>query len=741
MKSSQKSIAKGLLTTLCYISKLEKGISCGQKGERWLSAIAEGESAITLDRYERLHKFSLNSDSDENIIKTPEKKPSRKSFPQRRNSSIGGKKIGRPRKSLKEKLLLKQMNKSSSSSSEEVISTDGEFSGFEENYSSDENRNVSNLISDISSGNKESFAQYAAKHLQKFILENPNISETAARTKLRWRWKKLAKSQAAKRKIRLEKKIESKSRNSGASWLKRKHRTSVEKEHFEDLEVTTAKRKKVEDSKDGKGVYKIVRNEKVCYTCETASTRGGADLIRCKGLCCGIFHLRCVGLSAVPKQDFKCLECQTGEHKCLCCKSAEGTTQRCTVPFCGKFYHEECIQSWPQVSKNRHQEKFVCPRHICHMCAANADDMNDPVARNPPFTRCLRCPTTYHTGEECIAAGSEEVSLNHHICTKHVKLPKNNMHHVNVSWCFCCSKGGSLLLCDQCPAAFHADCMKITAPEGSYVCEDCENGKFPIYGDVVWVKLGLYRWWPGQVLHPRYIPDNIENLPHQQGMFCVHFFGSNDYYWVTRGRAFHYQEGDKGSRAASSKTLEMQFQRAIEEALVAFRAHKARQAQLEAVRSGKGNLKPPPYVKIDSNRPVGNVRLNKLDLAAVNRCDCNPYSENPCGSDEKCLNRMLMFECVREVCGAGERCGNQRFQRRQYANVSCFRTDARGWGLKTTEDIKKGDFVIEYVGELIDDEEFVRRIEEMHNLKEENYYFLTIDKDIMIDAGPKGNLA
>lgn len=49
--------------------------------------------------------------------------------------------------------------------------------------------------------------------------------------------------------------------------------------------------------------------------------------------------------------------------------------------------------------------------------------------------------------------------------------------------------------------------------------------------------------------------------------------------------------------------------------------------------------------------------------------------------------------------------------------------------------------MIEYVGELIDDEEFRRRIEEMHKVKEENYYFLTIDKDIMIDAGPKGNLA
>lgn len=66
----------------------------------------------------------------------------------------------------------------------------------------------------------------------------------------------------------------------------------------------------------------------------------------------------------------------------------------------------------------------------------------------------------------------------------------NTNHKVVSSFC----QGGSLLLCDQCPAAFHADCLEITAPEGGYICEDCENGKFPIYGDIVWVKLGLYRY-------------------------------------------------------------------------------------------------------------------------------------------------------------------------------------------------------------------------------------------------------
>lgn len=52
-----------------------------------------------------------------------------------------------------------------------------------------------------------------------------------------------------------------------------------------------------------------------------------------------------------------------------------------------------------------------------------------------------------------------------------------------------------------------------------------------------------------------------------------------------------------------------------------------------------------------------------------------------------------------------------------------------------------GDFVIEYVGEIIDETEFQRRMTRRQEMRDENYYFLTLDKDRMIDAGPKGNVA
>ena len=83
---------------------------------------------------------------------------------------------------------------------------------------------------------------------------------------------------------------------------------------------------------------------------------------------------------------------------------------------------------------------------------------------------------------------------------------------------------------------------------------------------------------------------------------------------------------------------------------------------------------------------------------------------------------------------------NQRFKRREYAKIAKFKSRA-GWGLRCMEDIKRNQFVIEYVGELIDENECNKRLKEMAARNDRNFYFLTIDKDTIIDAGPKGNLA
>lgn len=92
---------------------------------------------------------------------------------------------------------------------------------------------------------------------------------------------------------------------------------------------------------------------------------------------------------------------------------------------------------------------------------------------------------------------------------------------------------------------------------------------------------------------------------------------------------------------------------------------------------------------LQTNLPYGNVQLYKPDLSEIPRCECKPSQEHPCGPDSECYNRMLYYECHPQTCLAGDKCENQRFQKRQYPESEIFRTSARGWGLKTLVDIKK----------------------------------------------------
>ena len=53
----------------------------------------------------------------------------------------------------------------------------------------------------------------------------------------------------------------------------------------------------------------------------------------------------------------------------------------------------------------------------------------------------------------------------------------------------------------------------------------------------------------------------------------------------------------------------------------------------------------------------------------------------------------------------------------------------------------QGQFVNEYVGELVDEDTCRERIQKAHDNNITDFYFLTLDKDRIIDAGPKGNLS
>ncbi|MED6286101.1 hypothetical protein CHARACLAT_002439 [Characodon lateralis] len=482
------------------------------------------------------------------------------------------------------------------------------------------------------------------------------------------------------------------------------------------------------------------QRDTVCQICEVY----GEGLVMCEGDCNRQFHLECLGLSSPPEGRFTCNECRNGNHPCFGCKSADPEVTRCSMPGCGCFYHDDCVRKLPGTTSGS-GGGFCCPQHSCSTCCLERDVQRASKGR---LIRCIRCPLAYHPSDSCLAAGS--VILTHHImiCSNHGSTKKNGLlsSPVNVGWCFLCAratkknvgKGGKLLCCDSCPASFHPECLEMEMPEGSWSCSDCRAGKKPHYKQIVWVKLGNYRWWPAEICNPRLVPSNIQSLRHDIGDFPVFFFGSHDYYWINQGRVFPYVENDKNF-VTGQININKTFKKALEEAARRFQELKAQRESREALEQERNSRKPPPYKIIKSNKPVGNVQMHVADLSEIPRCNCKPTDEHPCSLDSQCLNRMLQYECHPQVCPAGDRCENQCFSKRLYAETEVIKTEGRGWGLKTNQALRKGDFVTEYVGEVIDSEECQQRIKRAHENHVTNFYMLTLTKDRVIDAGPKGN--
>ncbi|CAG9854075.1 unnamed protein product [Phyllotreta striolata] len=437
----------------------------------------------------------------------------------------------------------------------------------------------------------------------------------------------------------------------------------------------------------------------------------------------------------------------------ICCDSVSKTgfkiRHKCSLPHCSRFYHPECLKLWPQTqwsliqtTKNRFSQEevdsFVCPQHVCHTCASDNPRASMPRCSGDKIAKCLLCPASYHSTNMCVPAGTEIISSTQIVCPRHI----NKSNTINTTWCLICSEGGNLICCENCPTSVHPECLMVNlADDEKFICEDCECGRLPLYDEIVWVKMGHYKWWPGLILYPNEIPHNVMNIKHSAGAFVVKFFGTYDYFWVNRGRSFLFQDGDTIDMrmTTKSKKVKTMYIRAVEEAVIAHKLKKQFKSILTTAT--QSCQKPPPYIKIKVSKPVGNVKLSDMDLSNITACECDPTLPNPCGPDSNCLNRLLWTECNPEVCSAGESCKNQLFEKREYPPLVPCKTEARGWGLKTLAPISKGQFIIEYVGELIDAEEYQRRIQKMHEQKDENYYFLIITPNRIIDAGPKGNVA
>ncbi|KAK3375102.1 hypothetical protein B0H63DRAFT_267257 [Podospora didyma] len=138
------------------------------------------------------------------------------------------------------------------------------------------------------------------------------------------------------------------------------------------------------------------------------------------------------------------------------------------------------------------------------------------------------------------------------------------------------------------------------------------------------------------------------------------------------------------------------------------------------------------------SRHMGSSEHDALDCDCVE--DWRLDQNHACGEDSDCINRATKMECVNGECNCGNGCQNQRFQRKQYADVSVIKTEKKGFGLRTDVELHRDDFVYEYIGEVINEPTFRKRMVKYDEEGIRHFYFMSLNKSEFVDATKKGNL-
>ncbi|KAJ3683436.1 hypothetical protein LUZ60_013663 [Juncus effusus] len=134
-----------------------------------------------------------------------------------------------------------------------------------------------------------------------------------------------------------------------------------------------------------------------------------------------------------------------------------------------------------------------------------------------------------------------------------------------------------------------------------------------------------------------------------------------------------------------------------------------------------------------------NIYLNKRKFEDDGIfCNCAPLNGSPNSCDGDCHCAML-FSCCSFNCKCGVTCNNKPFQQRPIKKLKVIKTEKCGFGLVAEEDIKQGEFLIEYVGEVIDDKTCEERLWKMKRRGDTNFYLCEVNSNMVIDATNKGN--
>lgn len=127
------------------------------------------------------------------------------------------------------------------------------------------------------------------------------------------------------------------------------------------------------------------------------------------------------------------------------------------------------------------------------------------------------------------------------------------------------------------------------------------------------------------------------------------------------------------------------------------------------------------------------ITFKPIRMLDLTQCDCKYWER--CG--KCCINRYSFIECNPKTCPCGVNCRNMNIQNGAAVSLRPFIT-TKGLGLKTEHAIKKGTFIIEYMGEVVTENEFKYRMATIYSDRV-HHYGMCLDKYTVIDSFQYGN--
>ncbi|TFK88803.1 hypothetical protein K466DRAFT_585207 [Polyporus arcularius HHB13444] len=151
------------------------------------------------------------------------------------------------------------------------------------------------------------------------------------------------------------------------------------------------------------------------------------------------------------------------------------------------------------------------------------------------------------------------------------------------------------------------------------------------------------------------------------------------------------------------------------------------------------------FTEIPENAYQYNTLGRSREALESMTCDCQyePGHDDPdaaCGHNSDCINRLTQVECMPDDCRCRSYCQNQRFQRKQYAPIDIVKTEMKGFGLRAAADLHKDTFIYEYVGDVVSQPSFLKRMRQYAEEGIRHFYFMMLQKDEYIDATKRGGI-